>query len=275
VHYAYYYIIEFEKDGQLYDFFSYTTSITIENLSIRTSYTFSIKPYNLVNIVGPQTTTTSGSTLFGTAYYTGLIETYSMSPGTYSFNLHGASPIGQGLDSGHIEATYIVESEITIMYIIGGPPDNLYSGSGGTYIYDQTNTQWLFVAGGRGGGGYSFSEYSSSGDGNGGDSVYGGSGGGGVNGDGGDIIFGSGGKSFINGSTGGVGGGGFGGGGGGSEVDGTVVYYGGGGGYTGGFGLANPVAYQSGFGFSYFIPTVQAASISKSVSPAYISIEKL
>ena len=197
--------------------------------------------------------------------YTGTVGTATLTAGTYSFVLSGASGGGGSGLGRSIVATYTLSSPITVQYVIGGAGVENSAGTGGgaTYIYDVTNSRFLFVAGGGGGAtinalsGGNAGSTASPGSGGGGGSlstVGGGAGGGGVYGDGTDATGNpnSGGKSFFvsvspvgtGGSGGGVGtggSGGFGGGGGVGYMTFKFAVYGmgsggGGGGYTGGSG---------------------------------------
>ena len=197
-------------------------------------------------------------------YYTGAIETYTLSPGTYTFTVAGAAGASAAYVNGGngmvLVCTYTVVSQITIQYIVGQAGGAYGGGGGGSFIYDVTNSRWLFVAGGGGGGcdphytvsGQNARDASVPGNGSGGtsDSTYGlGGGGGGVNANGsnaGITVNGrtpTGGLSWGNGGGGGTYQGGFGGGGGGQIVppgNGGHVGQtgGGGGGYTGGSSIA-------------------------------------
>ena len=241
--------------------------------------------------------------------YTGTIETLELIPGNYNFQMAGGSgPLRSELAGGagrcFAEYTflYTVENTITIQYAIGQASPGDVGGAGGTYIYDQTNSQWLFVAGGAGTNDFSPNPAENApGDGSGGVAGSGGGSGAGVNSNGSasTVSAGSGGLTFGNGGTGGAAGtfgdspqpGGFGGGGGGTLVYdpalpplyGEYAYYpGGGGGYTGG---TTDTAYTpevfttwfSGYGTSYMIPgsTLWAQNSnqgSASVTNGYINI---
>jgi hypothetical protein len=171
---------------------------------------------------------------------------------------------------------YTVENTITIQYAIGQASPGDVGGAGGTYIYDQTNSQWLFVAGGAGTNDFSPNPADNApGDGSGGVAGSGGGSGAGVNGFGGNstVSAGTGGApppDFLAGIGGTFGEpqfGGFGGGGGGTRVYdpdlpvyfGQYAYYpGGGGGYTGGTTFTDytpevSTVWSSGFGTSYMI----------------------
>lgn len=219
--------------------------------------------------------------------YTGTTGTAILTPGLFTFTVNGASGGsssaggGQGGVGRQIIATVNIASTITIQYRIGGAgtPGNYGGGGGGaTYIYDLTNSRWLFVAGGGNGAGYTIrggdaGPTSAPGAGGGGAAGSVGGGGGGITGDGGDSAV-AGGKSYANGSAGGGFGGyggGFGGGGGGAAAftpDGPVREGGGGGGYTGGNAGDNSVG-----GTSYAIPgstvTTDTASVSGNGSISY------
>jgi hypothetical protein len=150
---------------------------------------------------------------------------------------------------------------------------SLGGGGGATYVYDVTNSRWLFVAGGGAGGGLLYTggyytvgdglDTTSPGSGGGGsvtDATNGGGGGGGITGNGSGTTVAAGGNSYANGSAsvygyGGGGAGGYGGGGGGycsEAVSTSSAAAGGGGGYTGGNGGSISL-YQVG-GTSYRIP---------------------
>lgn len=207
--------------------------------------------------------------------YTGAISTIDLDPGTYNFEMGGGSgPIafssfysrnseydpyptntGSSTNSGwrsYFTIQYTIDSPITIQYAVGQRANGgtwVVGGAGGTYIYDQTNSQMLFVAGGAGAGAAVSGppDEVDPGDGSGGAAGSGGGSGAGLNSNGSDSTAdgGGGGLTFGNGAYGGRGGstgtpesGGFGGGGGGTTVVfndlGPVHYSGGGGGYTGG-----------------------------------------
>jgi hypothetical protein len=135
-------------------------------------------------------------------------------------------------------------------YYIGQASPGDIGGAGGTYMYDQTNSQWLFVAGGAGTNtGSPNPDGGDPGDGSGGAAGSGGGSGAGVNSNGADSAVGTGTGGITHGN-GGSGGppfdyaqpGGYGGGGGGTSIFdpdiqpfGQAVYYpGGSSGYTGG-----------------------------------------
>jgi hypothetical protein len=210
---------------------------------------------------------TSGIAVFSRTYvpplpaayltYTGTIETLSLPPGNYRITMAGGSgplrepSLGGGRCFGEYTFDYTVTSPIIIQYAIGQASPGDAGGAGGTYMYDTTNSQWLFVAGGAGTNTYSPvpGVLVDPGDGSGGAAGSGGGSGAGVNSNGSNSTAngGSGGLTFGNGATGGSGGsgygisgaqGGFGGGGGGALrndfILGPVYYPGGGGGYTGG-----------------------------------------
>jgi hypothetical protein len=223
--------------------------------------------------------------------YTGTIETLELIPGNYTFEIAGGSgPLrsevagGAGRCFAEFTLDYTVENTITIQYAIGQASPGDVGGAGGTYIYDQTNSQWLFIAGGAGTNDFSpvpFDVFGSGvpdpGDGSGGAAGSGGGSGAGVISNGSDstVSAGSGGLTVGNGGTGGTAGtfgdspqpGGFGGGGGGTRVYdpdlpfffGQYAYYpGGGGGYTGGTTFTEYIpevstVWSSGFGTSYAI----------------------
>jgi hypothetical protein len=249
-----------------------------------TGYTFTITPSN---VVGNGPATQSGTIYLVTeaSYltYTGSIETLSLTPGTYTFELAGgAGPtygfIGQFAFNysfgsySSFTAEYTITEPITIQYVIGQASPNSVGGAGGTFIYDLSNSVWLFVAGG--GGSQTSDPNESEGDGSGG--VTGTSGGSGAgistNGSGGTYDTG-GGLTITNGAFGGGGGtlgtpypGGFGGGGGGcvfNDYDITtqpLYIVGGGGGYSGGTTTGEYIPGQVAVfncspGTSYHIPS--------------------
>ena len=259
---------------------------TYTGLVSGTAYTFTVTP-----MVG----TASGTPLQGTsvstkayalnAIYTGSKQTVTLQAGTYTFTLGGGSGGAGGFQAGsyitstggngeYVVATFTLNSSTSIQYIVGQQGSSAYpnysesacgGGGGASYIYDVTNSRWLFVAGGGGGAGalsYGASGPASLPGGNAGSTavpgsgsggatvtidnglgtVYGSGGGGGVTGNGANGTNGaSGGGSWSSGSTGGSGAnsgftthpGGFG-GGGGSTFPGSNNTGGGGGGYTGG-----------------------------------------
>lgn len=251
------------------------TSITYPYLSPGLEYTLTITPSNAYGD-GPPTNVGPVYTLFNAAYltYTGTIETMFLPTGSYNFEIGGGS--GPYYSTYGVAAFgsrsfgsfgYTVTSPITIQYAIGQASPGNIGGAGGTFVYDVTNSQMLFVAGGGG------SQASSipydmvngvpiyPGDGSGGAAGSGGGSGAGVNSNGSNSTAnaGSGGLTFGNGATGGAGGGisgttvagGFGGGGGGTvQYDFDlppayiVPYSGGGGGYTGG---TTYTVYNPGF----------------------------
>lgn len=266
-------------------------SCTYTGLQPDTEYYFAVAGVNATG-AGPQngSPTTNTYTLSSPPYYrtyTGTIETISLAPGTYNFEMAGGSGptynFGAGQPSGarsYGTFGYTVTSPITIQYAVGQASPGEVGGGGGTFVYDVTNSQFLFVAGGAGGGYPSSSPYDTGtgtpidpGDGSGGAAGSGGGSGAGVNSNGSDstVSAGSGGLTFGNGATGGAGGsenepqpGGFGGGGGGTrvyDVDlpfGYAYYPGGGGGYTGGTSTATYVPgtlayFNSTAGTSYMI----------------------
>jgi hypothetical protein len=212
-----------------------------------TGYTFTITPSN---VFGDGPSTQSGIIYLMNAEqllsYTGTIETLTIYPGAYLFEMAGGSGPGYlyygNWGSGAYSTfttMYTIADPITIQYAIGQASPGGIGGAGGTYVYDMTNFQWLFVAGGAGYSGASFN----SGDGYGGTPGFGGGSGAGVYTNGSDSLegFGSGGFTVENGAAGGAGyfdyggyNGGFGGGGGGGYGPSSARYVGGGGGYTGG-----------------------------------------
>ena len=248
---------------------------TFTGLSSGTTYTFTITPIGQNNIIGQSTISLpiTTSILTVTISYTGTVGTVTLTPKTYTFTIVGAGGGGYGSTVGgsgrKLIVTYTIAQTTTLQYVIGGkgassPQSYLVgAGGGGTYIYDLTNSRWLFVAGGGSGGGVTNSGYDAyssvtPGSGNGG-APYGspsGGGGGGISGDGGSSVMAGGGRSYANGSLGGYTGGGFGGGGGAGQTFGD--YGGGGGGYTGGNG-GGYAQYSSG-GTSYCINTASIIS---------------
>ncbi len=241
-------------------------SCTYTGLQPDTEYYFAVAGVNATG-AGPQdgSPTVYTYTLSSPPYYrtyTGTIETISLAPGTYRFTMAGGSGplrdpnVGGGRAFGEYTRDYTVTSPITIQYAIGQASPGDVGGAGGTYMYDLTNSQWLFVAGGAGTDDASPvpDDYVDPGNGSGGAAGSGGGSGAGVNSNGSDstVSAGSGGLTFGNDATGGAGGsfgepqmGGFGGGGGGTRVydfvlPGEYAYYpGGGGGYTGGTTATN------------------------------------
>jgi hypothetical protein len=262
-------------------------SCTYTGLQPDTPYYFKVAGVNATG-VGPQdgSPTVNTSTLSSPPYYltyTGTIQTTSLAPGNYRFQMAGGSgPLRSAVAGGgrcfsEITFDYTVTSPITIQYAIGQASPGDVGGAGGTYMYDQTNSQWLFVAGGAGSNDWSPIPFEGvdPGDGSGGAAGSGGGSGAGVNGFGGHstVSAGTGGApppDFLAGVGGTFGEpqfGGFGGGGGGTRVYdpylpefyGQYAYYpGGGGGYTGGttFTEYTPevsTVWSSGFGTSYAI----------------------
>jgi hypothetical protein len=244
-----------------------------------TEYTFTVTPQVGPDyLAGDPVTSDPIYTLFEPAFltYTGTVETMNLPPGTYNFEIAGGSgPSNTILQSGahsYGAFNYTVTSPITIQYAIGQASPGNIGGAGGTYMYDTTNSQWLFVAGGAGAGAASLNPSDNDpGDGSGGAAGDGGGSGAGVNSNGGNstVSAGSGGLTVANGATGGAGGtfgtilpGGFGGGGGGTVITdgviGDVLYPGGGGGYTGGSTSTSYIpeevaAWASSPGTSYII----------------------
>jgi hypothetical protein len=262
-------------------------SYTYTGLTPDTQYYFTVAGVNATG-PGPQNgaPTAYTYTLIQTDLgYTGTIETLELIPGNYRFQMAGGSgPLrcsiagGAGRCFAEYTFDYTVENTITIQYAIGQASPGDVGGAGGTYMYDQTNSQWLFVAGGAGTDDFSPNPSENApGGGSGGAAGSGGGSGAGVNSNGSDstVSAGSGGLTVGNGGTGGTAGtfgdspqpGGFGGGGGGTRVYdpdlpvyfGQYAYYpGGGGGYTGGttFTEYTPevsTVWSSGFGTSYMI----------------------
>jgi hypothetical protein len=271
-----------------------TTIYTFTDLTPDTSYTFTVTPEVAYNfLAGDPVTSDPISTLIQVNLaYTGTIETLELRPGNYRFQMAGGSgPLrsevagGAGRCFAEFTVAYTVTSPITIQYAIGQASPGDVGGAGGTYMYDLTNSQWLFIAGGAGTNDFSpvpFDVFDSGvvpdpGDGSGGAAGSGGGSGAGVISNGGNstVSAGSGGLTYGNGGTGGTAGtfgdgpqtGGFGGGGGGTLVYdpalpvfyGDYAYYpGGSGGYTGGTTFTDyiPESYtvwSSGFGTSYAI----------------------
>lgn len=214
--------------------------------------------------------TTFSGTSFGTPQvisYTGSAGTLTLSAGTYQFIVKGAAGGGMwsplyGGKGRTVIAYFTLTSSTSIQYVIGGQGTDFNQnagGGGGTYVYDTTNSRFLYVAGGGGGQnqyGYATTDAGSTtspGSGSGGTFTgYSSAGaGGGINGNGASGYGNSGGgKSFTNGSAGGTGytTGGFGGGGGAQPGGGG----GGGGGYTGGnSGLGGTSYAISGSDISY------------------------
>jgi hypothetical protein len=261
-------------------------SYTYTGLQPDTEYYFTVAGVNATG-VGPAGAGTGNTyTLIQVNLaYTGTIETLVLVPGNYRFTMAGGSgplksPIfgSGGRSFSEYTVDYTVTSVITIQYAIGQASPGDVGGAGGTYMYDQTNSQWLFVAGGAGTNDFSPNPSENvPGDGSGGAAGSGGGSGAGVISNGSDstVSAGSGGLTVGNGGTGGAAGtfgdgpqqGGFGGGGGGTRVYdpalpgiyGQYAYYpGGGGGYTGGTTFAdytpgNVAVWTSGFGTSYAI----------------------
>jgi len=262
------------------------TTYTFTGLTPDTAYSFGVTPVNATGNGVPSTPTPNENTLIQVNLaYTGTIETLALRSGNYRFQMAGGSgPLrseiagGAGRCFAEYTFDYTVEYTITIQYAIGQASPGDVGGAGGTYIYDQTNSQWLFVAGGAGTNDFSPNPAENApGDGSGGAAGSGGGSGAGVNSNGSDstVSAGSGGLTFGNGGTGGAAGtfgdspqtGGFGGGGGGTLVYdpalpplyGEYAYYpGGGGGYTGGttdtaYTPEVFTAWFSGYGTSYMI----------------------
>jgi len=265
---------------------------TFTGLTPDTEYTFTVTPQVAYNYLdGDPVTSDPISTLIQVNLaYTGTIETLELRPGNYRFQMAGGSgPLrsevagGAGRCFAEFILDYTVTSTITIQYAIGQASPGDVGGAGGTYIYDQTNSRWLFIAGGAGTNDFSpvpFDVFDSGvpdpGDGSGGAEGSGGGSGAGVNGFGGasTVVAGAGGApppDFLGGAGGNFGDspqpGGFGGGGGGTRVYdpdlpeffGQYAYYpGGGGGYTGGTTFTDytpevSTVWSSGFGTSYAI----------------------
>jgi hypothetical protein len=279
------------------------TTYTWTGLTPNTYYSFYLIPVNATGSGLPSVPTVATQTLIQVNLsYTGTIETLELRPGDYNFQMAGGSgPLrdptmgGGGRYFAEYTLLYTVESTITIQYAIGQASPGDVGGAGGTYIYDLTNSQWLFVAGGAG----TVLDYDP-GDGGGGAAGDGGGSGAGVNSNGSDstVSAGSGGLTFGNGCTGGAAGtfgdspqsGGFGGGGGGTLVYdpylppfyGEYAYYpGGGGGYTGGttatvYTPGTNASWYSGSGTSYKISgaTLRTGVVQSqaSVTNGYINI---
>lgn len=278
------------------------TFLTFPDLTPGTAYTFTITPSNTSGN-GPPTNLGPVYTLINPTYlsYTGTIETMFLPPGNYNFELAGGSgPLRSPVSGGgrcycSYTNQYTLTSPITIQYAIGQASPGDRGGAGGTYVYDQTNSQWLFVAGGAGTNTFSPVPDEDPGDGSGGAAGSGGGSGAGVNSNGSNSTesAGSGGLTFGNGAFGGIAGtfgtayaGGFGGGGGGTILDdvviGDVYYPGGGGGYTGG---TTTTIYTPEFsknwvstpGTSYAIggSTIVEGSVSSSVGGASVTDGRL
>jgi hypothetical protein len=285
-------------------------SYTYTGLTPGTEYYFTVAGVNATGVGEAGGASVNAYTLFQfNLAYTGTIETLELSPGTYRFQMAGGSgPLrseiagGAGRCFAEYTFDYTVENTITIQYAIGQASPGDVGGAGGTYIYDQTNSQWLFVAGGAGTNDFSPNPAENApGDGSGGVAGSGGGSGAGVNSNGSasTVSAGSGGLTFGNGGTGGAAGtfgdspqtGGFGGGGGGTLVYdpalpplyGEYAYYpGGGGGYTGGTTdtTYTPEVFTtwfSGYGTSYMIPgaTLWAQNSNQGSAPVtngYINI---
>jgi hypothetical protein len=234
-------------------------SYTYTGLQPNTEYYFAVAGVNATGVGEEGGASVNAYTLIQTDLgYTGTIETLELIPGNYRFQMAGGSgPViitgqgGYGHSSSEYTFDYTLTSTITVQYAIGQASPGGVGGGGGTYMYDLTNSQWLFVAGGAGT--YPAGYAVDPGDGSGGAAGDGGGSGAGVISNGSDstVSAGSGGLTFGNGGTGGAAGtfgdgpqpGGFGGGGGGTVVYdpnlqpfcGEYAYYpGGGGGYTGG-----------------------------------------
>jgi hypothetical protein len=280
---------------------------TFTGLTPLTAYTFSITPSNASGNGPPTNLGTVYNTLFEPIYltYTGTIGTLSIAPGNYRITMAGGSGPerdpslgGGGRFFSDYTVDYTVTSPIVIQYAIGQASPGYAGGAGGTYMYDTTNSQWLFVAGGAGTNAHSPVPHDDvdPGDGSGGAAGSGGGSGAGVNSNGSNSTAngGLGGLTFGNGAAGGTGGtigtaynGGFGGGGGGAIIVsdfilGPVYYPGGGGGYTGGTTTTNYVPgnsanWSSTPGTSYAIAgaTIYGTSSSFGDNPAvngYITI---
>ncbi|BAT22173.1 putative Fibronectin binding protein [Yellowstone lake phycodnavirus 1] len=273
------------------DYNSFPIPYTFTGLTPDTEYTFTITPQVGQDLLAGEAVTSDPiSTLIQVNLaYTGTIETLELRPGNYRFQMAGGSgPLrsavagGAGRCFAEFILDYTVTSTITIQYAIGQASPGDVGGAGGTYIYDQTNSRWLFIAGGAGTNDFSpvpFDVFDSGvpdpGDGSGGAEGSGGGSGAGVNSSGSSsLASGAGGGATWPDLLGGIGGGfgepqfgGFGGGGGGTRVYdpdlpeffGQYAYYpGGGGGYTGGttFTEYTPevsTVWSSGFGTSYAI----------------------
>jgi len=261
------------------------SAYTFYGLTPGTEYTFtvtlSVNPPGDNQATSDPVTSDPIYTLIEPAYltYTGTIETLFITPGSYNFEIAGGSgPLNKGFGPNAYGARsygtlgYTVTSPITIQYAIGQAAPGNTGGAGGTFVYDMTNSQMLFVAGGAGSNFVSPDPTENDPlDGSGGAAGAGGGSGAGVNSNGSNSTAngGSGGLTFGNGAAGGTGGtigtayaGGFGGGGGGSIISdpvlGQVYYVGGGGGYTGGSASTNyePELYSSWYaipGRSYAI----------------------
>ena len=160
---------------------------TITGLSQKTSYTFTVTPYNGTLAGDPTsasvtTTACPGGTYFNASspttvsittpqingMYTGSAGSIVLQPGMYTFNVISGSGGYIGGQPGYgryISFKYQVSSTITLSYVIGGQglthnDTSRYSawnscggGGGATYLYDSTNSRFICVAGGGGGGG--------------------------------------------------------------------------------------------------------------------------
>jgi hypothetical protein len=285
------------------------TTYTWTGLTPDTYFSFYLIPVNATGSGLQSTPTTAEKTLIQVNLaYTGTIETLELRPGNYNFQMAGGSGpqkapfYGGGRCFAEYTFLYTVTSTITIQYAIGQASPGDVGGAGGTYIYDMTNSQYLFVAGGAGTNDFSPNPADNApGDGSGGVAGSGGGAGAGVNSNGSDstVSAGYGGTSYENGAYGGAAGtfgdspqqGGFGGGGGGTLVYdpdlpiqyGFYAYYpGGGGGYTGGttftaYDPGNYALWTSTPGTSYMISGAtlvgsQGQQGSASVTNGYINI---
>jgi len=235
-------------------------SYTFTGLDPDTEYYFTVAGVNATGAgtAGPPTVNTY-TLIRVDLYFTGAPgDAIYLRPGTYTFEMAGGSSplrgqqIGGGRSFAYIKFQYILTSPINITYLIGQASPGDIGGAGGTYIYDDTNSQWLFVAGGAGILPTQDPDGHDPGDGSGGAAGTGGGSGAGVNSNGSDSSLsaaGGGGLTYGNGGSGGSSGGfgdnpqtgGFGGGGGGTLLYDydlpppfTVSWQGGGGGYTGG-----------------------------------------
>ena len=129
-------------------------SYTYTGLTPGTEYYFTVAGVNATGVgeAGGACQNTYTLLILNLAY-TGTIETLVLSPGTYRFQMAGGSgPLrseiagGAGRCFAEYTFDYTVTSTITIQYAIGQASPGDVGGAGGTYIYDQINSQGLFVA---------------------------------------------------------------------------------------------------------------------------------
>jgi hypothetical protein len=280
-------------------------SYTYTGLTPGTEYYFTVAGVNATGVGEAGGASVNAYTLIQVNLaYTGTIETLNLTPGTYTFELAGgAGPMfGSGTPFDYnstygsyssFSAEYTITEPITIEYVIGQASPNQVGGAGGTFIYDLTNSLWLFVAGGAGAPQAS-DPLVSEGDGSGGVTGTSGGSGAGISTDGsGGTYDTGGGLTTTNGAFGGTGGtlgtpypGGFGGGGGGCEffdfdITANPLYIvGGGGGYSGG---TTSGTYEPGLvatwgcspGTSYLIPgstIIGTTNSGGSTNNGYINI---